>query len=361
MFRKLIQIVLFLLIACLLVASFIAYQFFNKPLLQHPPAISIIIQPGSSLSRITKQLQQQGLMPYPKLFIAYALLKHNEHLLKAGEYQIDPSMTAPGFLMNMVAGNVILHKITFIEGWTFQDVRQALNQNPFITHETQALSNAEIMQKMSSKRKSPEGLFFPETYSFTRGDKDLQVLQRAYDKMNDILAFEWKERSMDLPYSSAYKALIAASLIEKETAFPGERPQVSGVIARRLEKGMRLQIDASLFYGLDQPMTYKLTKADLLKDTPYNTYVHDTLPPSPICMPSEESIYAALHPDKSDNLYYVARGDGSNEFSASYEKHQKAVEQYILKATTPKPSLPETTTSITATSAAEVAQDVTKP
>jgi len=328
MFKKLIYSIFLL---CFLALAFVAYQFFAKPLLKNPPAVSIIIQPGTGLNAIAQQLHHDGLMPYPTLFIAWALLNHQERLLKAGEYEIDTSMTAAQFLNNMVAGKVILHKVTFIEGWTFQDMRQALDQNPFLTHTITKVDDKELMKSLGSKLKSPEGLFFPETYTFTRGDKDTQVLQESYKRMQDMLNFQWEQRAPNLPYPGSYQALIVASMIEKEAASSPDRVQISGVILRRLKKGMRLQIDDTLFYGLHQPQTYHLTKADLQKDTPYNTYLHYALPPTPICMPSEESIYAALHPDSGDSLYYVARGDGGSEFSSTYEKHQKAVAQFIIK------------------------------
>ncbi len=329
MFRILFRIVILMLIGLGLLASLLTYQFFYRPILKNPPATSIIIKPGSSLRMVAYQLHDEKLLAHPRIFIAWAQWKDYAHLLKAGEYEIDTQMTAPQLLQNMVSGKMLLHKITFVEGWTFVDVRAALDQNPFVAHTIASLSDQDIMKKLGSAIKSPEGLFFPETYAFTRGDEDLQILKTAYKKMNEVLNFQWSERAAHLPYHNSYQALIIASMVEKETAFPGDRSQVAGVIERRLQKGMRLQIDAAVIYGLKKPAAHPLTKSDLKQDTLYNTYLHAALPPTPICMPSEGSIYAALHPDSSQNLYYVARGDGSSQFSVSYEKHKKAVAQYI--------------------------------
>ena len=340
MFRNLFRLILLVVAVALLVFSFLFYEFFTKPLIANQAESSIIIKAGSSLNSIAEQLQQQGFLDHPLFFVSLALFLHDEHVLRAGEYGITPGMTAPQLLFNMAKGKVILHKLTLVDGWTFKDFRRILDENAFLEHTTATMTDAEILKALSSTKKSPEGLFYSETYLFTRGDADLKILQMAYKKMQESLSFQWKARAKDLPYLNSYQALIVASIIEKETANLSDRARVSGVIMRRLNKGMRLQIDATVYYGLNEPQTYKLTKLDLQKDTPYNTYLHSALPPAPICMPSEESIYAALHPDNGNSLYYVARGDGTSEFSATYAKHQTAITQYLM--TPPLSSTPAT-------------------
>ncbi len=331
MFRLLFRLLLLLVIIAILLAGLVIYEFFNKPLISNPPERSIIIKPGSSLHSIAQQLNKENLLNYPAVFVAWVQLMHREQSLRAGEYAIPVAMTTPQLLMNMVNGKVILHKITLVEGWTFKEFRQALNQDAYLEHQTQSLNEAEIMQALGAKYQEADGLFFPETYLFTHGDSDLSVLQMAYKKMQDSLAYQWKVRALELPYNTPYQAVIVASMIEKETAVPGDRAQISGVIMRRLQKGMRLQIDATVYYGQYGSQEAKLTKADLKKDGPYNTYMRSSLPPTPICMPSEESVYAALHPASGDSLYYVARGDGSSEFSATYMQHKAAIAEYLLK------------------------------
>jgi UPF0755 protein len=340
MFRNLFRLILLAVAVALLVFSFLLYGFFNKPLVANQAETSVIIKAGSSLNSIAEQLNQQGFLEHPSFFVAVALFLHNEHSLRAGEYAITPGMTAPQLLSNMVKGKVILHKLTLVDGWTFKDFRRVLDENAFLDHTTVTMTDAEILKALSVTKKSPEGLFYSETYLFTRGDADLKILQMAYKEMQESLSFQWKARAKDLPYLNSYQALIAASIIEKETANLSDRARVSGVIMRRLNKGMRLQIDATVYYGLNEPQTYKLTKLDLQKDTPYNTYLHSGLPPTPICMPSEKSIYAALHPDNGNSLYYVARGDGTSEFSATYSKHQTAITQYLKTPSLSTPPAP---------------------
>ncbi|HYF97368.1 MAG TPA: endolytic transglycosylase MltG, partial [Coxiellaceae bacterium] len=217
MFRTLWRLVLLFLVILIVLGSLIVYQFFSKPMLAHPPATSIIIKPGSSLNTITRQLNAEGLLRYPPLFMAWAIFLHKESSLKAGEYAIDPTMTAPQLLANMVNGKFILHKLTLVEGWTFNDFRQILNKDAFLQHDTTNLSDNEVLQLLGSGFKSPEGLFFPETYLFTRGDSDVEILKMAYAKMQDMLNFQWQARSVGLPYLDLYQALIVASMIEKET------------------------------------------------------------------------------------------------------------------------------------------------
>ena len=298
----------------------------NKGQLQ---STSIKVPPRTGIHYLADQLHQEGYIYYPKLFILLAKINGEAYRLKAGEYRINPGITAPELLANMIAGKVMQRSILFVEGWTFRQYRKALNANPNIKHTTETLTDAELMEKLGYPNEHPEGLFFPDTYFFTWGDSDLTILREAYDAMKKVLAEAWDGRASTLSHQTAYEALIVASLIEKETALPRERPLISGVIMRRLQKGMRLQVDPTVVYGLGQPYGSKITKEDLESDTPYNTYRRYGLPPTPIDMPSQASIIAAMHPDHGDALYYVSRGDGSHQFSVTYKEHFRAVEKYL--------------------------------
>lgn len=295
-------------------------------------SISVKVLPGTGIHALARKLHEAGLIHHPRLFILLAKLTGDAPKMKAGEYQITPKMTAPDLLANIVAGKVMQRSITFIEGWTFRQMRQLLDENTHIKHTITYLSGAQIMATLGHpEQQYPEGLFFPDTYFFTWGSSDIDVLKQAYDKMQTILQQQWQQRSNDLPYKNAYQALIVASLIEKETALPQERRLISGVIVRRLKKRMRLQVDPTVLYGLGRPYGSVITEGDLALYTPYNTYQRYGLPPTPIDMPSEASIIAALHPSPGDALYYVSRGDGSHEFSATYQEHRKAVEKYLQR------------------------------
>lgn len=323
--------VTFLLISALIAAIIILFCFIYHPLLSAQEKFQTIkVYKADRLSSLARRLHQRHLLAHPLIFTLYAKWYGFDRLLKVGEYAIEPGMTPPELLKNIIQGKVIVHTIQFIEGWTFKRFQTALERNPSLKHTLKGQSNAEIMKRLHSKYKDPEGLFFPDTYAFIWGDSDLKILKRAYYRMQTVLAFEWKHKASFLPYHNVYQALIVASLIEAEARMDDERAKISGVIARRLKKWMHLQIDAAINYGLGYPYGQKLTKADLRKDTLYNTYLHYRLPPTPICMPGAKSIYAALHPDDSNALYYVARGDGEHVFSKNYIQQRRAINVYQL-------------------------------
>ncbi len=289
---------------------------------------TIEVPSGIGITYLANDLYQKGLIRNPRLFVFMARLSGDVHLLKAGEYEIKPGMTPPDFLAHVVTGKVYQRSITFIEGWTFQQYLQALSQNPYITHQFQHLSYPAIMQKIGYPGRHPEGLFFPDTYFFTRGEADVSILKQSYDRMHKIMVNAWVSRDVDVPYKNAYEALIVASLIEKETNVADERAKIAGVILRRLQKGMLLQVDPTVLYGLGRPFGSEITKHDLASQTDYNTYRRFGLPPTPIDMPGRASIEAALHPTDGHTLYYVATGNGGHIFSDTYHEHLKAVKQY---------------------------------
>jgi len=229
-----------------------------------------------------------------------------------------------------VAGKVKQHALTLIEGWSFAQLLNAVKNNQILQQSADLIDGQRLMAILQNPDFSPEGQFFPDTYHFPRGTTDIQFLQRVYDKMQLVLAEEWEQRSENLPYQSPYEALIMASLIEKETALPEERGDVAGVFVRRLQRGMKLQTDPAVIYAMGDQYGGKLLRKDLDIDSPYNTYVYAGLPPTPIALAGRESLRAALHPEEGNTLYFVARGDGSHQFSETLDEHNKAVARYIL-------------------------------
>ncbi len=251
--------------------------------------------------------------------------------LKAGEYALPRGITPPQLVAILSSGQSIQYPVTLIEGWNFRELRDVLSRHAALAQTLTGLDAAAIMQRLGRPDAHPEGRFLPDTYHFPRGTEDLEVLRRAMEAMDRELALQWAQRAPDLPFDTPYQALTLASIVEKETGLAEERPQIAGVFIRRLQKGMRLQTDPTVIYGLADRFDGNLRRADLQADTPYNTYVHAGLPPTPIAMPGREAIRAALHPADGQFLYFVAKGDGSHAFSASLAAHNAAVRQYQLK------------------------------
>ena len=249
-------------------------------------------------------------------------------------------MNALQLLDDLVAGKVIQYALTIPEGLTFRQIMQLLRQQPELRHTLADDSPAAVMQAIGEPGQSPEGRFYPDTYHFPRGTTDVQFLRRAYRTMAGVLQQEWQARDTGLPYKTPYDALIMASIIEKETAVPAERERIAGVFVRRLEKGMRLQTDPTVIYALGQSYDGNIHRRDLSLDSPYNTYRHAGLPPTPIAAPGRDSIDAALHPAPGEELYFVARGDGSHEFSRTLEEHNRAVARYQLNNNNNQPRAP---------------------
>tara|TARA_B100000745_G_scaffold102032_2_gene65221 strand:- start:737 stop:1762 length:1026 start_codon:yes stop_codon:yes gene_type:complete len=252
--------------------------------------------------------------------------------IKVGTYRISPGEPWTDVFRRLVDGDVLTYKVTFIEGWTFREFRRALTEAEYLQQTIAELSDAEVIQLLGSDElEHPEGWFYPDTYLYPHGAKDIDVLQRAHSKMQQVLAQAWKERGDAIQVESPYEALILASIIEKETAVDEERQAISGVFTRRLKRGMRLQTDPTVIYGMGQRYDGNIRRRDLKEDTPYNTYVHSGLPPTPIANPGSASIHAALHPESGSTLYFVALGDGSGRhyFSKSLKEHNRAVRRYL--------------------------------
>jgi UPF0755 protein len=250
--------------------------------------------------------------------------------LHAGEYAIEPGLSPRALLAKLAAGEVIQHHFTIVEGWTFAQLRDALAHDAGLTQSLSTSDDAAIMRQLGAADAPPEGWFLPETYNYVKGMEDIDILRRAHKAMADELDKLWPGRDPNVPLQSPYEALILASIVEKETGRADERPQIAAVFQHRLKIGMRLQTDPTVIYGLGAAFDGNLRRADLDTDTPFNTYTRDGLPPTPIALPGAASLNAALHPAATDALYFVARGNGSHEFSATLEAHNRAVAKYQL-------------------------------
>jgi UPF0755 protein len=322
------------------------FWFMNEPLIpaNHNSATFMFVK-GSSFRSLAMQLHSRGLLQRPLLFILLGRVEGVASKLQAGEYSIEPGLK-PGQLLDKLAkGKMILHSFTIVPGWTFHQVIDHLESDIYVTHTLKNLSDRQIMHKIERDGRKPEGLFYPSTYNFSGSINDTEILQKAYDLMQNKLAILWNDRYLELPYTNSYQALIVASMIERETDHENERELISGVIINRLHKHMNLEIDPTVIYGLGKQFHDHLTLAQIKKKTKYNTYLNPGLPPTPICMPGEPSIYAALHPHVSNYLYYVSKNDGTHVFSPTYKQHAAAVAKYqpkVKKPTTSKKSKKKT-------------------
>lgn len=286
------------------------------------------ISPGSNLKQISQQLEDAGVIHSKWSFILLARYLNRESAIKAGDYQITSNLTQIALLDYLTQGDAKQNAIQFIEGRTFNQLKKILLENPNIQHDTVSLTEQEILFQIGATETVAEGLFFPDTYYFIKGDSDMHILRRAYQAMQTHLHTAWHSRSEDLPLTTPYEALILASIIEKETGMESDRAQIAGVFINRLRKGMKLQTDPSIIYGLGEQFDGNLRKQDLLADQAYNTYTRAGLPPTPIALPSLASIRAALNPAETDALYFVAKGNGESEFSTNLTDHNKAVNKY---------------------------------
>jgi UPF0755 protein len=307
-------------------------RFGSTPLHVSATGESIDIGRGTSFKDIVHQLRTEGLSTSAPLY--WRLLAERMHVagrLHAGEYALVPGITPQQLLANMAQGKVMHRDVTIVDGWTFRDVRQALTKADKLKHDTEGLDDDAIMRKLGAPGEKPEGQFLPETYAYVKGDSDLDVLRRAHDAMSKTLAALWVQRDPHSPLAKPYDALILASIVEKETGRADERSKVAGVFVRRLQKNMLLQTDPTVIYGMGASYAGTIHKSDLTTDTPYNTYTRLGLPPTPIAMPGKPAIEAALHPAPGDELYFVARGDGTHIFAATLEEQNKNVACYQLK------------------------------
>ena len=293
-------------------------------------AVSYTIKPGMNLKIIGEDLVQQGILEHPYYLILEGRLQGSESRLKAGEYLLHSGTTQRQLLEQFEAGKVVQHSLALIEGWSYKQIIQAVNDNEVLIKTLPDTDSNTVMAALGYPKVHPEGRFFPDTYHFPSGMTDVEFLLRAYERMLEILDEEWQQRAEGLPYTTADQALIMASIIEKETAVASERAAIAGVFVRRLQKGMKLQTDPTVIYAMGENYNGNIRRKDLKTDSPYNTYVVAGLPPTPIALPGVEAIHAALHPEQGETLYFVAKGDGSHYFSKTLKEHNRAVAKYQL-------------------------------
>jgi UPF0755 protein len=289
------------------------------------------IEKGDSFDRITTKLLDKGVKIDPFWFKAVAWQKKITNKLKAGEYELTPGLTMPQVLAIFAEAKAKKYTITFPEGWSLKEVLRQIETTDNLKKTLQNKSGVELSSLLGISEKNPEGWFFPDTYQFEKNATDISILKTAHAKMQTVLQQEWQNREINLPYKTPYEALIMASIVEKETGAKSERPMIAGVFTRRLEKGMLLQTDPTVIYGMGDSYKGNIRAKDLTTATPYNTYVIVGLPPTPIAMPGQHAIHSVMHPDKENNLYFVAKGDGSHHFSTSLVEHNHAVNNFQKK------------------------------
>lgn len=348
---KLVKRLLLLALLAGAAATFGAYHYFNQwlytPMAIPPEGLVYHLERGSSLSRVVDDLAQQGVLQHPEVLLAYSKIRGNSEV-KAGDYELNDATTPSGLLHRLHSGDVIDYNVTLVEGWTFAQAVRALSEAPRIDSQLHGLSQEEQLSLLQLPIEHPEGWFFPDTYHYSGGTSDIDILTRAYQTMQETLAELWPARDMALPYQTPYEALIMASIVERETGAAWERQKIAGVFVRRIQQGMRLQTDPTVIYGMGEQYQGRITRKDLRTASAYNTYMINGLPPTPIALPGREAIYASLHPDSGSEVYFVAKGDGTHEFSDTLEQHNRAVKRYQLKRSDsyrstvqPNTSLPE--------------------
>lgn len=333
MFWRLVNTAIISVVVLVLAAAsgwYLLQQWLDEPLAVAAPGMEYQLERGDTLYSLAAGLADSGVLDKPRWLTVYCRISGRGHAIKAGDYWLEPGLTARQLLDKLERGDVRVFQVTLVEGWTLRQVYAELLQQPRLQKQLTDPLTAE--QLGVDWQGSLEGMLFPDTYRFHAGDSDKAILLQAWQRMQEVLTEEWQQRSEDLPYESPYEALIMASLVERETGYAPERPVIAGVFVRRLQKKMRLQTDPAVIYGLGNAFDGNLRSRHLKDDTnPYNTYRHSGLPPTPIALAGREAIHAALNPAAGSALYFVARGDGSHYFSDTLEEHQRAVRKYQIE------------------------------
>jgi UPF0755 protein len=311
-------------------------QFLQTPLEVDNAGLVVMVEPGTNIRSVVAKLEQQGVT---RLDWRWRLLSRLEPVtIKIGEYQLTPGLLPAGLLELLASGKVVSYRFTIVEGWTVSQLLEALGRDPVLHHAITNLSALEGLAGLPGGH--PEGWFLPETYSFIRGDSDLEILRRAHRDMLESLEAAWAGRDVGLPYETPYELLIMASIIEKETSLDSERAEIAGVFVRRLLKNWRLETDPTVIYGMGEAYRGNIRRQDLKMDTPYNTYTRRGLPPTPIALPGVASLQAAAHPATTEAMFFVANGQGGHTFSSTLEAHNEAVQQ-LIKQSRDKPATDE--------------------
>ncbi|MEO9135166.1 MAG: endolytic transglycosylase MltG [Casimicrobiaceae bacterium] len=325
---RLASFVVLLLIAVMAGVVALGLAWYRKPLPLPQSPFDFEVRAGASLASVARTLHDAGVVPHAAALTALARVRKVDREIKAGSYEIEHGITLPQLLAKLTQGDVTQTAITVVEGTTFAELKRMLRENPDVVHHVVDLPDGELLARLGAPETAPEGLFFPDTYYFATGSTDLAVLKRAYRALHNRLAVAWSRRRADLPLASPYEALILASIVEKETGSATDRPLIASVFINRLKRGMRLQTDPTVIYGMGPHFDGNLRKRDLEADSPYNTYVRNGLPPTPIALPSQASLDVVVNPPVTPYLYFVSRGDGTSEFSANLIEHNRAVSKY---------------------------------
>ncbi len=310
------------------VLAAIGFDWVNRPMAMPTAGVDLSIEPGSNAKGVASNVVQAGVDVSPSLLYAWFRLSGQARQIKAGSYELDAQTTPRSLLRKLVQGDEALRSVTLVEGWTFKQVLAALSKAQSLQDDASVLDAASLMARLGKPGVPPEGRFFPDTYTYAKGSSDIAVLQRAMRAMDKKLDAAWSARDPASSLQTPEQVLILASIIEKETGTANDRAEISAVFNNRLRMGMRLQTDPTVIYGLGDRFDGNLRKADLLTDTPWNTYTRTGLPPTPISMPGKAALLAAVHPTASKALYFVAKGDGSSHFSGSLDEHNRAVNKY---------------------------------
>ncbi|MDO6459890.1 endolytic transglycosylase MltG [Granulosicoccaceae sp. 1_MG-2023] len=331
MIKRLLLVVILLVGAA---AAFVWFQyqhFLSSSLEFDPPERVFTLEKGWSAKRLGQALQGEGILQSTVWFDVYMRLSGQSAALQAGEYALESGLTPVALVSLFTRGEVTRYNFTIIEGWTYRQLREVMAANEVLVQTLTDMDDEAIMRAIGKPGVHPEGQFLPDTYHFPKGMTDLDLLQKASDALDAALDQAWQDRQQDIPLKSPYEALILASIIEKETGVAAERPQIAGVFTRRLQKGMRLQTDPTVIYGMGERFDGNIRRKDLRTDTPYNTYTRKGLPPTPIALAGADALHAAVHPLDGDALFFVSRGDGTHVFSATVKEHNAAVRKYQLK------------------------------
>ena len=325
--RRLLALIVWVVVA----SGGAAYWWLHQPLAMPGAggqALELAIEPGTTPRGVARDVVAAGVQTDARLLYAWFRVSGQDRAIKAGNYEIPPGTTPMGLLRKLARGEEALRALTIVEGWNWRQVRQALAKDDQLKPDSAKLSDDALMALLGRPGVSPEGRFFPDTYTYAKGSSDVALLRRALHAMDHRLEAAWAQRAADTPLKSADDALILASIVEKETGRASDRGQIAGVFANRLRTGMLLQTDPTVIYGLGEKFDGNLRRRDLLADTPWNTYTRAGLPPTPIAMPGKASLLAAVQPEPTRALYFVAKGDGTSHFSPSLEEHNRAVNRY---------------------------------
>lgn len=303
-------------------------QYLETPIFLNEPRV-VTIEPGSSLTLITRRLENDGILKWPRVLVLWARWQGIDRLVRTGEYELTPGLTPVSLMSLLMSGRNVQYPVTFVEGWTVRQSLEHLWTQESVLVTLSDKTDEEIMAILQSPFPALEGNLFPDTYFFTRNTTDEAILKRAHSRLLEVLEAEWQVREQGLPYDSPWQALIMASIIEKESGYQAEKADIAGVFVRRLQQGMRLQSDPTIIYGMGSAYNGVIRRSDIDTTTPWNTYRIDGLPPTPIAISGRDSIRASLNPNPGTALYFVSRGDGSHQFSDTLQEHNAAVRRYL--------------------------------